>query len=71
MTTQATDRFVMSVISLAFALKNLVESKYYDEGQHKLVQDFTKLKERVQLQTKLLEQRQTAARFKEQQRRYG
>ena len=69
MTTQTTDRFAMSVISLAFALKNLVESKYYDEGQHKLVQDFARLKERVQVQTKLLEQRQTAERVKELQRR--
>ena len=71
MTTKATDRFVMSVISLAFALKNLVESKYYDEGQHKLVQDFAKLKEKVQLHTKILEERRAAERFKQQQRMYA
>ena len=63
-----TDRFVLSVISLAFALKKLVESDHYDEGKHKLVQDFTRLKNRVQLHTKLLENRETADKFQEQQR---
>lgn len=66
-----TDRFVLSVISLALALKKLVESEHYDEGKHKLVQDFTKLKNRVQLQTKILEQKQTAKKFKDRQRAYA
>lgn len=65
------DRFVLSVISLALALKKLVESDHYDEGKHKLVQDFTKLKNRVQLQTKLLERKQTAKKFQERQRAYA
>ena len=64
------DRFVLSVISLALALKKLVESDYYDEGKHKLVQDFTKLKNRIQLHTKHLERKQTAKKFKERQRAY-
>jgi len=63
-----TDQFVLSVISLAFALKKLVESDYYDETKHKLVQDFTRLKNRVQLHTKLLENRETAQKFSDQQR---
>jgi hypothetical protein len=63
-----TDQFVLSVISLAFALKKLVESDFYDEGKHKLVQDFTRLKNRVQLHTKLLENRETAQKFGDQQR---
>lgn len=54
-----TDQFVLSVISLAFALKKLVESDYYDEGKHKLVQEFIRLKSKVQLHTKILERRQT------------
>ncbi len=62
-----TDQFVLSVISLAFALKKLVESDHYDEGKHKLVQDFTRLKNRVQLHTKILENKETAGRFQEQQ----
>lgn len=66
-----TDRFVLSVISLALALKKLVESEHYDEGKHRLVQDFTKLKNRVQLQTKILEQKQTAKKFKDRQRAYA
>ena len=65
------DHFVLSVISLALALKKLVESDYYDEGKHKLIQDFTKLKNRVQLQTKLLERRQSSKNFKERQRAYA
>jgi hypothetical protein len=59
------------VISLALALKKLVESDYYDEGKHKLVQDFTKLKNRVQLHTKHLERRQTAKKFQERERAYA
>ena len=31
------DQFAFSVFSLAFALKKLVESDYYDESKHKLV----------------------------------
>jgi hypothetical protein len=62
-----TDRFVLSVISLAFALKKLVESEYYDESKHKLLQDFTKLKNRVQLHTKILENKETAQKFREKQ----
>lgn len=65
------DRFVLSVISLALALKKLVESDYYDEGKHKFVQDFTKLKNRVQLHTKHLERKQTSKKFKERQRTYA
>ena len=63
-----TDRFVLSVISLAFALKKLVESEYYDESKHRLVQEFTRLKNRVQLHTKILENRETAQKFQEEQR---
>ena len=62
------DQFVLSVISLAFALKKLVESDYYDENRHKLVEEFTRLKNRVQLHTKILEQKETAEKFQEQQR---
>lgn len=63
-----TDRFVLSVISLAFALKKLVESDYYEEGKHKLVQEFARLKSKVQLHTKILEQRQTVEQFQQQQK---
>ncbi len=63
-----TDQFVLSVISLAFILKKLVESDYYDEGKHRLVQEFARLKNKVQLHTKILEQRQTAEKFHEQQK---
>ena len=63
-----TDQFVLSVISLAFILKKLVESDYYDEGKHKLVQEFIRLKNKVQLHTKILEQRQTAEKFQQQQK---
>ena len=62
------DQFVLSVISLAFALKKLVESDYYDESRHKLVEEFTRLKNRVQLHTKILEQKETAEKFQQQQR---
>jgi hypothetical protein len=62
-----TDQFVLSVISLAFALKKLLESDYYDESKHKLVQDFIKLKNRVQLHTKILENKETAKKFLEEQ----
>jgi len=65
---RSSDAFVMSVISLAFSLKNLVESDYYDEGKHKLIQDFAKLKERVALHTRILEQRETAKKFVERQK---
>ena len=63
-----TDQFVLSVISLAFILKKLVESDYYDEGKHRLVQEFIRLKNKVQLHTKILEQRQTAEKFQQQQK---
>ena len=63
-----TDRFVLSVISLAFALERLVESEYYDDNKHKLVQEFTRLKNRVQLHTKILENKETAEKFQEEQR---
>ncbi len=66
-----TDRFALSVISLAFALKKLVESEYYDEGKHKLVQEFIRLKSKVQLHTKILEQRQTAEKFQQQQKMFA
>jgi histidinol-phosphate/aromatic aminotransferase/cobyric acid decarboxylase-like protein len=62
------DQFVLSVISLAFALKKLVESDYYDESRHKLVEDFIRLKNRVQLHTKVLENKETAEKFQEGQR---
>jgi hypothetical protein len=62
-----TDQFVLSVISLAFALKKLLESDYYDESKYKLVQDFTRLKNRVQLHTKILENKETAKNFREKQ----
>ncbi len=64
---EQSDRFALSVISLAFNLKRLLESDYYDEGKHKLLQDFTKLKNRVQLCTKILENRQTARTFQQHQ----
>jgi hypothetical protein len=57
------------VISLGFALKKLVESDYYDEGRHKLVEDFTRLKNRVQLHTKILEQKEAAEMLRERQRK--
>jgi hypothetical protein len=65
------DQFVLSVISLAFALKKLVESDHYDEGRHKLVQDFIRLKNRVQLHTKVLENKETAEKFQEGQRTFA
>jgi histidinol-phosphate/aromatic aminotransferase/cobyric acid decarboxylase-like protein len=68
MTTQAADHFALSVLSLAFALKKLVESDYYDESKHKLVQEFARLKNKVQLHTKILEQKQTAEKFQQQQK---
>ena len=68
MTKEASDRFALSVLSLAFALKKLVESDYYEEGKHKLVQEFTRLKNKVQLHTKILEQKQTAEKFQQEQK---
>ena len=65
------DRFALSVISLAFALKKLLESDYYEESKHKLVHDFTKLKNKVQLHTKILENRETAKKFQELQNKYA
>jgi hypothetical protein len=62
-----TDQFALSVISLAFAIKRLLESDYHDETKHRLVQDFIKLKDRVQLHTTILENKETAGRFQEQQ----
>ena len=63
-----TDQFALAVISLAFAIKRLLDSDYHDETKHRLVQDFIKLKDRVQLHTKILEQKETAKKFQEQQR---
>ena len=63
-----TDQFALAVISLAFALKRLLESDYHDETKHRLVQDFLKLKDRVQLHTKILENKETAQKFQQQQR---
>jgi hypothetical protein len=65
---KGTDRFVLSVISLAFALKKLLESEYYDEGKHKLVQEFSRLKNRVQLHIRILEQRRSAEEFRQNQK---
>jgi len=65
---KSSDQFALSVISLAFALKKLVESDYYNESKHKLIQDFTKLKNRVQLHSQILENRETAQKFQRQQR---
>lgn len=62
-----TDHFALSIISLAFALKRLLESDYHEETKQRLVQDFIKLKDRVQLHTKILEQKETAKQFKETQ----
>lgn len=62
------DHFALAVISLAFALKRLLESDYHDETKHRLVQDFLKLKDRVQLHTRILEQKETAKKFQQQQR---
>ncbi len=62
------DQFALAVISLAFALKKLLESDYHDETKHRLIQDFLKLKDRVQLHTKILENRETARKFQQQQR---
>ncbi len=62
------DQFALAVISLAFALKRLLESDYHDETKHRLVQDFLKLKDRVQLHTKILENKETAQKFQQQQR---
>ena len=64
---KTTDQFALSVISLAFALKKLVESDYYDESKHKLIQDFTKLKQRVQIHTQILKNKETAEKFQEDQ----
>lgn len=63
-----TDQFALSVISLAFAIKRLLESDYHDETKHRLVQDFIKLKDRVQLHTKILEHKETGQKFLDQQR---
>jgi hypothetical protein len=51
------DRFVLSVISLAFALKGLMESAQYEEATNAVVRDFLKLKERVEVLTRLAELR--------------
>jgi len=62
-----TDQFVLAVISLAFALKRLVESEHYDEKKVGLVRDFTKLKNKVQFHTNLLEKKEAVKKY--QQRR--
>jgi len=61
------DQFAFSVFSLAFALKKLVESDYYDESKHKLIHDFTRLKNRVQLLIKILENKERAKKYQQQQ----
>jgi len=61
------DQFAFSVFSLAFALKKLVESDYYDESKHKLIQDFTRLKNRVQLLIKILENKERGKKHQQQQ----
>ncbi len=61
------DQFALSVISLAFALKRLVESDYYDESKHKLIQEFTMLRNRVNLHTRILDDHETARKFRERQ----
>ena len=63
------DQFALSIISLAFALKRLVESDYYDESKHKLIQDFTRLRNRVKLHTRILDDQETAKKFLERQAR--
>ena len=63
------DQFALSIISLAFALKRLVESDYYDEGKHKLIQDFTRLRNRVKLHTRILNNQETVKKFLERQMR--
>jgi hypothetical protein len=63
-----TDQFILSVISLAYTLKKLVESNSYDESKHKLIHEFTRLNNRVKLLTKILEQKQTVEKFQEQQK---
>ena len=63
------DQFTLSIISLAFALKRLVESDYYDESKHKLIQDFTRLGNRVKLHTRILDDQETAKKFLERQMR--
>ena len=59
------DQFALSVFSLAFALKRLLESDYHDETKHRLVQDFIKLKDRVQLHTNILDQKEKAKQPKQ------
>jgi len=61
------DQFAFSVFSLAFALKKLVESDYYDESKHNLIYDFTRLKNRVQLLIKILENKERAKKYQQQQ----
>jgi len=61
------DQFAFSVFSLAFALKKLVESDYYDESKHNLIHDFTRLKNRVQLLIKILENKERAKKYQQQQ----
>jgi len=61
------DQFAFSVFSLAFALKKLVESDYYDESKHNLIQDFTRLNNRVQLLIKILENKERAKKYQQQQ----
>ncbi len=57
------DRFALSVFSLAFAIKALLESDCPDETKKGLILDFIKLKNRVQLQIRILEQKQRAEKF--------
>jgi hypothetical protein len=65
-----TDQFALSAFSLAFALKRLLESDYHDETIRKLVQDFIKLKDRVQLHTKILDQKEATKQFQQNQEIY-
>jgi hypothetical protein len=60
-----TDKFVLAVISLAFALKKLVESEHYNEEKHGLVKEFTKLKNKVQFHINLLEKKEAASKYQQ------
>lgn len=65
---ESADKFALSVFSLAVALKNLLESNYNREVVQSIVVEFIKLKNKVQLHTNILEQKQTAEKFQQQQR---
>lgn len=62
------DQFAFSVFNMAFALKRLIESDYYDESKHKLIKEFTRLIRRTQLLIKILEYKEKVKKVQEQQR---